>query len=144
MPARFPTPRLPFESAPLRGLSVLVVDDNADARQIFTLVLRQAGAVVSAVGSAAAATRRLKHLDPDIVMTDLSMPRRDGVWLLQWIRTRDERRKTHTPVIAVTARDDLYDVNDLRFDSCLVKPVPWGALLASLLAITARDAAASV
>src|SRR3954470_18925005 len=101
------------DTTPLRGLTVLVVDDNLDARQIFTLVLRQAGAIVSATSSAVAATRRLRHLSPDVVMTDLSMPRRDGLWLLKWIRTRDAQQKTHTPVIAVTSRDDIYDIGDL-------------------------------
>jgi len=128
---------------PLRGLSILVVDDNADARAIFSAMLRQAGAAVSAASSAPSATRRLRHLRPDVVITDLSMPRRDGLWLVQWIRERDAVRKTHTPVIAVTAHDDVYDVADLRFDACHVKPVQWSALLRGILAVTAREASAS-
>jgi CheY-like chemotaxis protein len=130
-------------TAPLHGLSVLVVDDNADARAIYTMMLRQAGAAVSAVSSAPAATRRLKHLRPDVVITDLSMPRRDGLWLLTWIRQRDAKRKHYTPVIAVTAHDDRYNVADLRFDAGHVKPVPWRDLLRNILVVTAREASAS-
>jgi CheY-like chemotaxis protein len=129
--------------APLHGLSILVVDDNADARVIFTMMLRQAGAAVSTVSSAPAATRRLKHLRPDVVITDLSMPKRDGLWLLKWIRDRDEKHKQYTPVIAVTAHEDRYDLADLRFDACHVKPVPWRELLRTILVVTAREASAS-
>jgi CheY-like chemotaxis protein len=130
-------------ATPLNSLSVLVVDDNSDARIIFSTVLRQAGAIVNAVSSATTAARRLTHLRPDVVITDLSMPRRDGLWLLQWIRNRDRKRKTHTPVIAVTARDDIYDIGDLRFDSCLLKPVAWNALLRAILLVTSREISAS-
>ena len=129
-------------SPPLHGLSILVVDDNADARAIFTMVLRQAGAVVTTTSSAAAASRRLKHLRPDVILTDLAMPKQDGLWLLEWIRTRDTAQKRHTPVIAVTAHADVYDTGDLRFDSCHVKPVAWGELLRGILVVTGRDAAA--
>jgi CheY-like chemotaxis protein len=129
--------------APLHGLSILVVDDNADARVIFTAMLRQAGAAVSSATSAPSAARRLRHLRPDVVITDLSMPRRDGLWLLERIRARDNQHKHYTPVIAVTAHDDVYDVGDLRFDSVHVKPVAWGELLRGILAVTAREAPAS-
>jgi CheY-like chemotaxis protein len=130
-------------AAPLTGLNVLVVDDNRDARTIFRTVLRQAGALVTAVHSAPAATRRLRHLHPDLVITDLSMPRHDGIWLLQWIRARDEKTGRYTPVIAVTAHEDVYDTGDLRFDSCHVKPVPWGELMRGILVVTGREAQAS-
>ena len=130
-------------ATPLNGLNIFVVDDNSDARVIFTTVLRQAGAITNAVASATTAARRLTHLRPDVVLTDLSMPRRDGLWLLQWIRTRDAKHKTHTPVIAVTARDDIYDIGDLRFDSCLLKPVAWNALLRAILNVTSREISAS-
>ena len=140
--AYFPAMPAPA-AAPLAGLNVLVVDDNRDARTIFTMVLRQAGAVVTSANSASAATRRLRHLHPDVIITDLSMPRHDGLWLLQWIRTRDAAKNRYTPVMAVTAHDDRYDTGDLRFDSCLVKPVPWNELLRGILAVTAREISAS-
>jgi CheY-like chemotaxis protein len=130
-------------ATPLHGLSILVVDDNADARVIFTAMLRQAGAAVSTAMSAPTAARRLKHLRPDVILTDLSMPKRDGLWLLQQIRDRDAERKRYTPVIAVTAHEDVYDVGDLRFDAVHVKPVPWGELLQGILIVTERASSAS-
>src|SRR5262245_28075343 len=99
--------REPF--ARLDGVFVLAVDDNEDARKICESMHRHAGATVRTVGSALAATRTLRHISPDVVLTDLSMPRNDGLWLVDWIRERDARRGDHLPVVAITARDDLYD-----------------------------------
>ena len=131
------------DGAMLRGVSIVVVDDNLDARVIFTSVLRQAGAVVAAAGSAMGAARRLKHLRPDVVITDLSMPRHDGLWLLRRIRERDAGRRSYTPVIAVTARDDLYEIDRLGFDRCFVKPVPWRDLVRAISAVTTPHAASA-
>ena len=126
------------EVMPFHGLTVLVVDDNADAREIFTRILGQAGALVTAVASADEAARQLEHFRPDVVITDLWMPERDGLWLLKWIRERDAGQDMYTPVIAVTARADVYDTGDLRFDSCHLKPVAWNELSHAILVVTAR------
>jgi hypothetical protein len=111
----------------LDGVHVLVVDDNVDARTIYKQILLYAGASVLVVGSATAAVRSLRHVRPDVVISDLSMPRRDGLWLIDWIRKRDGKRGGHLPVIAVTARDDLYlstTAERVGFDVYLTKPVP--------------------
>ncbi len=111
----------------LDGIHVLVVDDNVDARTIYKQILLYAGASVIVVGSATAAVRSLRHVRPDVVISDLSMPRKDGLWLIDWIRKRDAKRGGHLPVIAVTARDDLYlstTAERVGFDAYLTKPVP--------------------
>ena len=111
----------------LDGVHVLVVDDNVDARTIYKQILVYAGASVLVTGSAMGAVRALRHLRPDVVISDLSMPRKDGLWLIRWIRRRDARRGGHLPVIAVTARDDLYLSTTAAhegFDAYLTKPVP--------------------
>jgi CheY-like chemotaxis protein len=110
----------------LDGLHILVVDDNEDARAICEQLLKHAGAMVRVVGSALSAARTLRHLRPDVIVSDLSMPRNDGLWLIDWIRTRDRERRDHLPVIALTARDDLYDTEATEqrgFDLYLRKPV---------------------
>ena len=125
--------RAPF--ARLDGVFILVVDDNEDARKICESMLRHAGATIRTVGSALAATRTLRHISPDVVLTDLSMPRHDGLWLVDWIRTHDARRGDHLPVIAITARDDLYDNATARrrgVDAYVRKPVPFRTLCATV------------
>ena len=113
-------------TGPLEGLHILVVDDNRDARIIYKAILGHSGAYVTVVQSAAAAVRALKQVHPDIILTDLSMPGRDGLWLCRWLRRRESRGSIHIPVVAVTAREDLYDrgvMADVGLDDWLVKPV---------------------
>jgi CheY-like chemotaxis protein len=131
----------------LDGIHVLVVDDDEDARRICDAMLRYAGATVRVVGSALAAVRTLRHVRPDVVLTDLSMPRNDGLWLVDWIRARDARRRDHLPMVAITARDDLYDDATARrrgFDVYLRKPVPFRTLCATIAEVVgpAADEAA--
>ncbi|MBM4440975.1 MAG: response regulator [Candidatus Rokubacteria bacterium] len=113
-------------SGPLFGLHLLIVDDNRDARIIYKAILTHCGAFVTPVASAAAAVRALKHVQPDVIVTDLSMPGHDGLWLAKWLRRREMKTGVHIPIIAVTAREDVYDrgsMADVGLDDWLVKPV---------------------
>lgn len=125
----------------LRGIHVLIVDDNADARAIYKRTLQYAGAAVHAVSSATAAVRTLKHLRPDVVLSDLAMPRKDGLWLIRWIRTRGLATADRLPVAAITARDDLYAeaaVTHAGFDLYLRKPVSPLDLLSAIARLAGR------
>ena len=113
-------------ASPLSGLHLLVVDDNRDARVIYKTILVHCGAFVTAVASAAAAARALKQIQPDVILTDLSMPGHDGLWLARWLRRREMKTGVHIPAVAITARDDIYDreaMAEVGLDDWLVKPV---------------------
>ena len=108
----------------LSGIHVLFVDDNVDAREIVGSYLRYYGAIVQVAASAEAALDAYRRVTPDIVITDLSMPGRDGMWLLKEIRKAV--RGFAVPVIALTAFGGRYDrALMLRrgFDDYLTKPV---------------------
>ena len=110
----------------LSSLHLLVVDDNRDARVIYKTILSHSGAFVTAVASAAAAARALKQIQPDVILTDLSMPGHDGMWLARWLRRRETKTGVHVPVVAITARDDIYErdsMAEVGLDDWLVKPV---------------------
>jgi DNA-binding response OmpR family regulator len=97
--------------------------------------LAYAGAAVLVAASAVAAARTLRHVRPSVVLADLSMPRRDGLWLVRWIRSREAKKGTHLPVIAVSARDDVYEQANILisgFDDYLVKPVAPPELFAAI------------
>jgi DNA-binding NtrC family response regulator len=86
----------------LQGLNVLVVDDDPRVRGLYAMVLREAGATVTMSGAAIDAIQLADLHPPDVVVTDLRMPRHDGVWLLQEVK----RRMPGTPVIVVTGALD--------------------------------------
>ena len=109
-------------SVALRGLNILVVDDDPHVRALYAIVLREAGATVTLSGTALEAVQLVDLHPPDVVVTDLHMPRHDGVWLLQ----EAKRRMPGTPVIVVTGAvsttgDD--PLLDLGFAESLHKPL---------------------
>lgn len=127
-------------AGPLSGQHIVVVDDNRDARIIYKAILSHCGAFVTPLSSAAAAVRALKQVQPDLVITDLSMPGRDGFWLAKWLRRRETKARVHIPIIAVTAREDLYDrgaMADVGLDDWLVKPVSHRELVRVISHLTA-------
>jgi diguanylate cyclase (GGDEF)-like protein/PAS domain S-box-containing protein len=87
--------------SPCQELSarVLVVDDDTPARQLVRKYLVSRGAVVFEAENPYFALGRLTDADIDLVITDLNMPGRSGLWLLEEIRTR----QPHMPVIVMSA-----------------------------------------
>jgi len=86
----------------LDGVRVLVADDAADVRWAVSVTLESAGAAVTAVGSAEAALRVLQSERPDVLVSDLAMPERDGYWLIGQVRALPPERGGATPAAALT------------------------------------------
>jgi DNA-binding NtrC family response regulator len=101
---------------------VLVVDDEADARELITQVLSQAGYQVDDAADGFAALAKVSHYRPDVVLTDLRMPGMHGVDLLQRIR----RVHGDVPVIIATGLEtwDLCtSAEAYGAVTCLIKPL---------------------
>jgi CheY-like chemotaxis protein len=84
----------------LTGLRVLVVEDQDALRGFFEIVLRQCGAEVVSAATAQAGLDAFRNSAPDVLVTDLAMPERDGYWLIAQVRALRPRRVV--PAIAVT------------------------------------------
>jgi len=115
----------------LRGVAVLVVDDDPDTVDIITAVLRQAGALVMPCRSAEDALAYCQFARPDIVVTDIMMPGRDGYWLLQELRSRFRK----LPVVAITAWGGRDRALDAGFAGYMAKPLDPFALRNTLEAL---------
>ncbi len=101
-----PGPQAAWKPAPgagIRGLRVLVVDDEADAREMLALVLAQGGALVTAVGSVREALDALEAGQPDVLVSDVDMPEEGGYALIQQVRARSRERGGQVPAVALTA-----------------------------------------
>jgi CheY-like chemotaxis protein len=118
-----------FPADALVGLHVLVVDDDAEARELLRTVLEYGGALVTSVPSARDALRTLQRVTPDAVVTDIAMPRENGYWLIRELRALDAVKGQRTPAIAITALSHLHGLDRTLaagFDVHLSKPVdPW-------------------
>jgi PAS domain S-box-containing protein len=87
----------------LAGVSVLVVDDQADARELLTTILRHAGATAAAVPSAAEALDTLHRHPVDVLVSDIGLPEEDGCALIRKVRELGPKKGGMIPAIAVTA-----------------------------------------
>ncbi|MFN7949693.1 MAG: ATP-binding protein [Blastocatellia bacterium] len=94
---------------PLAGVRALVVDDEAEARELLTFSLRQYGAQVTAAASAEEAMSILQDAEatwPDVLISDISMPDADGYHLIRRLREWEHHageRQAILPAIALTA-----------------------------------------
>jgi CheY-like chemotaxis protein len=86
----------------LLGLRILVVDDEADARDLMAELLRAHGAVVQTADSASAALAIIDDEAPDVLVSDIGMPGEDGYSLIRHVR-RSGRLPSDLPAAAVTA-----------------------------------------
>jgi signal transduction histidine kinase/AmiR/NasT family two-component response regulator len=119
----------------LAALSVLVVDDEAEARASVTTVLASCGADTHGAASAVEAAEIFSASRIDVVLVDIAMPDEDGYALLARLRAQDRARGTKTPVIALTGfadEDHRKRVVEAGFDLHLTKPVPLDELVVAV------------
>ncbi|AFZ26732.1 PAS domain S-box [Cylindrospermum stagnale PCC 7417] len=90
-------------SLDLKGIQVLVVDDETDTRDFVAFLLEQAGARVIASASAAEAFTALTQSPPDVLLSDIGMPSIDGYMLMRQIRALPPEQGGQIPAIALTA-----------------------------------------
>jgi PAS domain S-box-containing protein len=113
-------------SATLRGLRVLVVDDEQDARHLIATVLEKQGAEVFAAGSAREALGTLEREMPDVLISDLGMPDEDGLALIRQVRERGRESGGEIPAAAVSAyagEDNRQQALAAGFQLHVAKPV---------------------
>ncbi|MBL8970059.1 MAG: sigma-54-dependent Fis family transcriptional regulator [Myxococcales bacterium] len=110
---------------------ILVVDDEASARQGLEKLLRQEGYLVRAEADGAAGLRAAEEFAPDVVVTDLRMPQMDGMQLLTRLREQDRG----VPVIVATAFGEVASaVAAMRAgaDDYLMKPIDIDGLVLAI------------
>jgi PAS domain S-box-containing protein len=109
----------------LSGVKVLVVDDQPDARLLIQRLLEERRATVTTAASAAEALENVSKQTPDVLVSDIGMPREDGYSLIRQLRGLPGE-KGQVPAIALTAYARVEDrVKAIRagYQSHLSKPV---------------------
>ncbi len=90
-------------SGTLRGVRVLVVDDEHDTREVLSVMLARYGAEIRTAGSAAEAREIFSRWKPDVLVSDIGMPEEDGYALIEQIRALPQEDGADVPAIALTA-----------------------------------------
>ena len=89
--------------APLDGITVLVVDDDIESRDMAAAHLEEHHARVLTAATAVEALELLKTRQVDVLLADVAMPDEDGYSLIRKVRALDQTRGSHTVAVAVTA-----------------------------------------
>ena len=123
----------------LRDLRVLVVDDEHDAREMLAAMLETAGAAVTVVASADEALDALVKQPPDVLLSDLAMPQRNGYDLMREARQRGLTAGVAAIALSAQARpEDRQRALAAGFDSHVAKPVAPEAIVAEITRLTRR------
>lgn len=125
----------------LRGLRVLLIEDEPESREALKTVLQSYGAEVTAAASAAEALTAFELATPDVLVSDIGLPGRDGYDLMREIRQRPPERGGQVPALALTGYAEAEDRRQTAaagFQAYLTKPSDPSALVASVAALAGR------
>ncbi len=124
----------------LEGINILVVEDEADARQLLQQLLSRFGALVTNVADAAEAWASLERSVPDLLLCDIALPGEDGCALIRKVRSRGGKLGA-LPAAALTAmaqETDRARALKAGFQVYLTKPIEPPQLLETVRALVGR------
>lgn len=98
--------------ADLTGIRVLVVEDDAEAREVLSSVIADCGAIVFEAEGASEALALVERERPDVLVSDIGLPGRDGYELLRAVRALGADRGGDVPAIALTGYAAIEDSRD--------------------------------
>jgi CheY-like chemotaxis protein len=130
----------------LSGIQILIVDDEADMRDLISFILEEQGASVSTAASATEALQQITTVVPDVLISDIGMPETDGYALIRQIRMELSEQGKIIPAIALTAYAG--DINHQKaiaagFQLHLAKPIEPEQLLKSITQMVTQSFPAS-
>ena len=126
----------------LDGLRVLLVDDEAEAREILSTVITRTGAEVKTCKSAGEALSKLVEWKPDVILSDIAMPDEDGYSFINKVRSLPREKGGETPAAALTAyaRDvDRRQALAAGYQMHIAKPIGAGQLVTMIARLAGRD-----
>ena len=145
LPASEPPAKPPAHAAaaltdhPLRGVKVLIVEDNHDVRELLTEAIRCAGAEVGAVDSTPAALHVIKDFRPAVLLSDIGLPGDDGCVLIKKLRQLESQDGARPiPAIALTGYaqpEDIARVQAAGFQAHIAKPIDPSSLVSAITTV---------
>jgi CheY-like chemotaxis protein len=125
----------------LKGIRILVVEDDDDTRELLKILLETQGSVVTATASVQEALSAYDRSRPQVIVADIGMPDYNGYTLIGRVRARDRERGTIVPAIALTAFTTAIDrdtVLSAGFQVHMPKPFEPGSLISVISELAAK------
>jgi CheY-like chemotaxis protein len=125
----------------LDGLRVMIVDDEAETRDLLTAMLTRRGAEVKACASAADALEEIEQWRPTVLVSDIGMPDEDGYALIGKLRALGPERGGGVPAVALTAyarSEDRMRAMASGFQMHVPKPIEAGELVVVIASLAGR------
>ena len=116
--------------------TILIVEDDANIRELLHLYLEQEGYHIESAQDGAEGLRVFRRVHPDLVLLDLMMPAMDGTQMIRELRTFSK-----TPVIVLTAKGEVLDkvtLLELGADDYISKPFEMREVIARVRAVLRR------
>ena len=117
----------------MQARSILIVEDNDDAREALRMLLELDGHVVEAAAEGVQALEIVRDKDPDVALVDIGLPGIDGFEVARRARAADAKRPLLIALTGYGQPEDRRRATEAGFDSLLVKPVD-PSVLSDLLA----------
>jgi two-component system CheB/CheR fusion protein len=117
----------------IRGVRVLLVEDDNDTREAYATMLAALGAEVRAAASGAEGLAALEHYRPQVILSDIAMPGEDGFSFIRKVRRLDREHGGHVPAAALTALagdEDKRRALESGFQMHVAKPIDSARLIA--------------
>jgi signal transduction histidine kinase len=127
----------------LAGVRVVVVEDEADTRELLAVALQQCGAEVAAFGSVPEALASFDRGVPDVLLSDIGVPGEDGYSLIRKVRAREPALGGNVPAAALTAyarAEDRLRALEAGYQTHLAKPIDPSELIATVARLAGRRA----
>jgi CheY-like chemotaxis protein len=127
----------------LKGIKILVVEDDADTRDLLKVLLEAQGAGVTITASVQEALSAYDQSRPNVIVADIGMPDYNGYTLIGRVRSRDREKGKMVPAIALTAFTTAIDrdtVLSAGFQVHMPKPFEPGHLISVIADLAAKYA----
>jgi CheY-like chemotaxis protein len=124
---------------------ILLADDSPHAQRMGELILREEGYEVVTITDGATVLLRLRDVDPDLVLVDVTMPTKSGYEICEYVKT--SLRHLHTRVVLIAGAMDPVDdqeVRRVRADGVLKKPFEASLVLETVKPLLTAALAARV
>jgi PAS domain S-box-containing protein len=133
-------------AAALDGVRVVVVEDEADARELIQLVLERSGAEVLAAASAAEGLKAVEAFSPHVIVSDIGMPHEDGYSFMRRVRGLPQELGGGVAAVALTAytrEEDRLHAMRAGYNRHLAKPAHPDELVSTIRDLVKRESTRS-